>query len=223
MFEMFVQTFKRVFQKRSIKLIKHRDRFRIGLEGIKRTQIFTEEKQNELSKKSPELVKKQRDLEALIDELDIQKNEIQKQITLALNIEDETVYCLNEAKAIQKQCEKVMREAVPVFKQAVEGLLQITKKEIDELRTIISPLRAILVLMTAVCLILGEKPVLVSNKNTGFQVQPCYWTTAISSRVLGDRHIIHRMQNIDPTKIDDETIRQLEALIETGDISPEKV
>lgn len=68
---MYVQTFIRLYQKRSIKLLKHRERFRVGLEGIKRTQVFTEKKQDELSKKSPELVEKQRNLEALIDELDV--------------------------------------------------------------------------------------------------------------------------------------------------------
>ena len=68
---MFVQTFKRLFHRRSLKLLKHRERFRVGLEGIKRTQAYTENKQDELSKKSPELVEKQRGLERLIDDLDV--------------------------------------------------------------------------------------------------------------------------------------------------------
>lgn len=70
---MFVQTFKRLYHRRSLKLLKHRLRFQEGLEGIKRTQEYTENKQDELSKKSPELVEKQRGLERLIDELDVQK------------------------------------------------------------------------------------------------------------------------------------------------------
>ena len=64
---MFVQCFKRLFYRRSLKLMKHRERFRVGLQGIKRTQTFTESKQDELSKKSPELVEKQRGLEMLVD------------------------------------------------------------------------------------------------------------------------------------------------------------
>ena len=51
-----------------------------------------------------------------------------------------------------------MVEAMPVFKHAVEGLLQITKKEIDELRAIKRPLSTVKTLMTAVCLILDIKP-----------------------------------------------------------------
>jgi len=75
---MFVQTFKRMFRRRSDKLLKHRERFRVGLEGIRRTQAFTEKTQDELSKKSPELVEKQRAMEALIDELEVKKRQISK-------------------------------------------------------------------------------------------------------------------------------------------------
>ena len=89
-------------------------------------------KQDELSKKSPELVEKQRGLELLVDQLEIQKGQISKQIELVLQIENEIVYQLNEAKSVQHECDKRMKEAAPVFKNAVEGLLQITKKEIDE-------------------------------------------------------------------------------------------
>ena len=51
----------------------------------------------------------------------------------------------------------------------------------------------------------------------------CYWTTAISNRVLADRDIIHRMTQIDPTKIKTNTMRKLEDLIATGEVTPEKV
>lgn len=55
-----------------------------------------------------------------------------------------------------------MREAIPTFKSAVEGLLQITKKEINELKSIVRPLPTIRMLMTAVCLLLDEAPSPVS-------------------------------------------------------------
>ena len=56
LFENFIQTFKRLFERRGKKLMKHQDRFRIGLEGLERIQKFTENKQEELSKLSPILV-----------------------------------------------------------------------------------------------------------------------------------------------------------------------
>ena len=79
-----------------------------------------------------------------------------------------------------------MREAIPVFKNAVEGLLQITKKEVDELKSIVRPLPTIRILLTAVCLILGEPPSLVCNKSTNYKPVEDYWATVISKRLLGD-------------------------------------
>ena len=94
-------------------------------------------------------------------------------------MEEDICYALKEAEAIQKQCDKKMSEAAPIFKNAVEGLLQITRKEINELRAIVRPLDTLRLLMTAVCLILGEPPQSVCNKATGFVPQPCYWATAV--------------------------------------------
>ena len=97
------------------------------------------------------------------------------------------------AEEIQEQCDKCMRDAIPTFKSAVEGLLQITKKEINELKAIIKPLPTILILMTAVCLLLDEAPTKLRTKESKHDFVECYWTTAISSRLLADRNIIHRM------------------------------
>ena len=110
----------------------------------------------------------------------MQKGQIQLQITLKLQVEENICYTLKEAEAIQKQCDKKMSEAAPIFKNAVEGLLQITRKEINELRAIVRPLDTIKMLMTAVCLILDEPPQNVCNKETGFVPQPSYWAAAIS-------------------------------------------
>ena len=63
----------------------------------------------------------------------------------------------------------------------------------------------------------------MSNKETNYKPTADYWTAAVSSKLLGDRNIIHRMTQIDPTKISDETIVKLEALIDTGEVSAEKV
>ena len=85
------------------------------------------------------------------------------------------------------------------------------------------PLSTIRTLLTAVCYILDVKPTVISNKETNYKQKKCYWTAAVSFKFLGDRNIIHRMTQIDPTAISYETMVQLEELIDTGEISAEKV
>ena len=54
---------------REIDLIKHRKRFAKGYQGILKCLRETEETQEKLSKKAPELVKRQQELEEIVDVL----------------------------------------------------------------------------------------------------------------------------------------------------------
>ena len=102
LFENFVQTFKRLYNRRAIKLSKHRERFQVGIDGLVKAQEFTEAKQDELAKQSPLLVEKQIEVEKVIDELEVQKKQIDKQIILKLEAEDELCFLLAEAEEVQK-------------------------------------------------------------------------------------------------------------------------
>ena len=84
LFESFVQTFKRLYDRRTTKLYKHLKRFQIGLDGLNKSKEFTEAKQEELSKQSPLLVQKQIEIEKILETLEVHKNKIDKHITLKL-------------------------------------------------------------------------------------------------------------------------------------------
>ena len=101
--------------------------------------------------------------------------------------------------------------------------MKITKKEINELKSINHPLPIILKLMTAVCMLLDESPTIISSKATNFIPKECYWTTVISGRVLGNRNIINKLTQIDPTTISLRSMKKLEKLIATGELTPELV
>ena len=133
------------------------------------------------------------------------------------------MHMIKEAEEIQAKSDRAMRQAMPIFKNAIDGLLKITKKEINELKTIVQPLPIILKLMTAVCMLLDEPPTIVSTKATNFTAKECYWATSISCRVLGHRNIIQRLTQIDPTTISAHSMEKLENLIATGELTPETV
>ena len=151
------------------------------------------------------------------------KAQVKKQITLKLQVEEDIVHMIKEAEEIQAKTDRVMRQAMPTFKDAIDGLMKITKKEINELKTIVHPLPIILKLMTAVCMLLDEPPTIVSTKATNFTAKECYWATSISCRVLGHRNIIQRLTQIDPTTISAHSMEKLENLIATGELTPETV
>jgi hypothetical protein len=112
----------------------------VGLEGISRTQAFTEEKQEVLAKKSPQLVEKQKDLERTVDRMFEKKAELDKQSKLILGYDDELCFMMKEAEQIRNHCDLQLRAAMPIFNDAIEGLMKITKTEINELKTITKPI-----------------------------------------------------------------------------------
>ena len=75
-FDNFCVTYKQFLRLRHRELEAHRDRFTLGLKGIVAVQKFTENKQDQLSDKSPELVEKQNVLDQLKDKLSKLKYEI---------------------------------------------------------------------------------------------------------------------------------------------------
>ena len=157
--------------------------------------------------------------DAMIDK----KLQLDKQSKLVLSLDDELTYLMAEAEIVRNHCDLQLKAAMPVFNDAIEGLMKITKSEINELRTITRPRATLKTLMTAVCIILKEKPTIVSNKATNYETKACYWSTAISSKVLGDRNLIHRMTQIDPKSIDIETMKQLESLLQEEHIDNQMV
>lgn len=66
-FDLFCQVYKRLYLERQDKLNSHLERFKSGVKRIVDTERFAESLQEDLSKKSPELVEKQQKLEDVAD------------------------------------------------------------------------------------------------------------------------------------------------------------
>ena len=120
-------------------------------------------------------------------------------------------------------CDRKMKEAIPVMSNSIEGLLRITKPQLDELKTINNPIPTIKILMTAVCMILRIKPTAVSNKETNYVQTLDYWKSAVGPQCLGNYHVIKTLTQIDPTKLDAEVMTQVEKLFDEHHVDEAKV
>ena len=86
-----------------------------------------------------------------------------------------------------------MKEAIPIMSNSIEGLLKVTKKQIEELKTMHKPITTIRVLMTAVCIILRIKPAVVYPKETNYEQTTDYWKSAVGPECLGNSHVIEAL------------------------------
>jgi hypothetical protein len=76
---------------------------------------------------------------------------------------------LDDAIEIQRICDKNFREKVPLFIKANKGLLQITRKQIEEISTIREPSEIMLTLSKAVCIIMKVPPTEIKTKENNFK------------------------------------------------------
>ena len=97
---------------------------------------------------------------------------------------------------------------------SIEGLLRITKSQLDELKTINNPIPTIRILLTAVCIILRIKPTEVYTKESNYKKTLDYWKSAVGPQCLGNHHIIQTLTQIDPTKLDAEVMTEVETLFD---------
>ena len=68
--------------------------------------------------------------------------------------EVEVNFELDEAMSMQQSCDKRFKAVVPKFIEANEGLSQITKQQIEELKVIKEPNKTLLNLCKCVCVIM---------------------------------------------------------------------
>ena len=154
LFENFIRTYKKLLKKRETQLTEHFQRFNAGYEGIRKCLRDTEETQEELSKKAPLLVKRQTELENIIDDYRLRHDQIQEKKALLMKKEVEVNFELDEAMSMQQSCDKRFKAVVPKFIEANEGLSQITKQQIEELKVIKEPNKTLLNLCKCVCVIM---------------------------------------------------------------------
>lgn len=98
-------------------------------------------------------------------EVEIQAAIVEKETVLAEAVaanvgKDEAVAAkaAAEANAIKMDCQEKLDQAIPMKLQAEEALKQISKKDITEIKTVQKPHEAVVMVMSAVCILLEQEP-----------------------------------------------------------------
>jgi len=91
----------------------------------------------------------------------------------------------------------------------VNTLNKLSKAQMTEMKTIKIPSKAVLTLMTAVCVLMGVEPKMVKREGSYAQYDEDWWSSATSNKVLANTQLQDILTNFDPKKIDPETMRRL--------------
>lgn len=87
---------------------------------------------------------------------------------------------------------------MPIFIAANDDLRKITKKQIEEIKTIKKPSPTMLSLAKAICIIMKVEPVLVGDKESNFVMTQSYWNAFLGPKLLGNLMIHQKFTQMDP-------------------------
>lgn len=153
-----ISTFKQLLAEKRAEVKANRDKYLNGYDCLIATEESVGRMQEELEAKKPLLIEKSK-------EVDIQAVEVEKEANAAEAVEQRVAVdeaaaqkMADEANAIKVDCEAALAEAMPALRAAEEALKAIDKKDITNIKTVLTPPPAVEMVLTGVMILLRHKP-----------------------------------------------------------------
>jgi len=217
-FEDFLDNFKIAASEIKAKLTEVQEKYERGLERLKKTKEAVEDFQAFLDQKNPELREKNKEIAHILEVYRDEADFLEKKRNFVKQQERELLFESEEAQAIEKECRESLDKAYPDMEAAIQALKTLSKLELSELKTMRKPPNAIMLLMSAVCIVIKEEPTRVKTKD-GQSYADDYWPTATGKRVLGNPKLIDILTSYGQTEgqLDGDSIAKVEELIQNPD------
>jgi len=161
-----ISTFKLLLGQKRNEVQSLKDRYSNGYDCLIKTEGAVGVMKEELIAKQPLLIQTSKEVE--------EQSKIVETEAAAANIVAERVSAdeavaskaAAEADAIKQDCQRELDAAIPMKLQAEEALKQISKKDITEIKTVLKPHDAVIMVMSAVCVLLDVDPIKEMNPAT---------------------------------------------------------
>lgn len=199
----FLGLFKKIRTKRCVNIYMEKERLFSGLSKLEMTNTLVTKMKSKLSILEPKLVKKTEETKLLLAE--IQKDEEKlKKVRAVVNREQEVTD--SEAKRIAKiaqDAERDLKDVLPRLEEATSALDSLNKYDIGEIRSYANPPTMVMTVLSAVCVVLNEKP---------------DWSTA--KLLLGDPGFLKRLISYDHENMNDKIFMSLKIYCKNPDFNP---
>ena len=133
-------------------------RYKNGLTRLGETNLMVDDLKIKLVNLMPEIKEKTKATVQMVEDLEIQSKdaaEIEK-TTAVEEMASKKVF--NEVMAIKQDCDLILGEAMPALNKALAALDTLDKKDIVEMKMYSTPPEDLILVLDAVCVLLGEKP-----------------------------------------------------------------
>lgn len=162
--------------------------------------------QVELAELEPILKQKSKDTDALMASLTVDQEEADKVREVVEADEKVAKEKAAATKIIADDAQRDLDQALPLLEAANKALDSLDKSDIAEIRVFKQPPDMVVMVMEAVCILMGQKP---------------DWATA--KTMLGDAQFLNKLINFDKDNIPLSTLKKLKKYIDKEEFQPEKV
>ena len=186
--------------------IKDREKLAVGVKKIEEAKKVVADLEAKLRKLKPVLDKKTEETGILMTKVQAEQTKTEQ---IQATVKEESKQAEQQAvrvKAVAADAQKDLDVAMPALEKALAQLDQLDKGDIMELGSYKTPPKAVMVVMEAVCLLLGEKT---------------KW--AYAKKVLTSSDFMKRLQGFNKDKISKQVKRDLRKYVKKKNMKPEVV
>lgn len=157
----------------------------------------------EMTALQPQLAEQSEKTEIFLKQLDVDSREAAKVEEVVQNETELVNEEQSEIKKIADEAKGELDKALPILREAEEALGKIDKNAITEIKGFTSPPAAVQMVLSAVCILLGEKP---------------DWDSA--KKVIVEMGFLDRLKGYDKGAITDGLIKKLRTVTANEDFNP---
>jgi len=201
-----IQTYMSLLGVNRKKVAQQRDRYKNGLKKLVETESKVDGMKAELVELQPKLVVAQKETAELMEFIKVESVGANETRVVVEADQAAAGKVAAETRELAESCQRDLDAAIPALNKAEKALNSITKGQITEIKALGKPPENVKITLSAVMVMLGEKPVKVAGDQPGKKVND-YWPTA--QKAMNDGGFLARLVSYDKDNIDPDLITKV--------------
>ena len=203
-----IRSFKDSLNKCRVAVVDKRRRYEVGLEKLAFAADQVGTMQKELTDLLPVLETSKKETDALMEKIQEKLPGVQ---AMKKSVGEEAAVVqvqADECEAMKTECENDLAEAIPLLNEAMKALDTLKPGDITEVKAMKTPPSGVVLVMSAVCQMMGVKPEKIKDPNDATKKVEDYWGPS-KKHLLGDPKFLQRLKEFDKDHIPDKVIKIL--------------
>eukprot|EP00944_MAST-04C_sp_MAST-4C-sp1_P000756 g756.t1 len=215
-----IKTFTTSFDVVREQVSKEQQRYIAGLEKLAFAAEQVSAMQTQLTAMLPGLEQAKIDTAALMKQIEEKLPGVQKMSTEVAAEAAVVQKSADECQIMKEECEADLAEAIPLLEDAMKALNTLKPSDITEVKAMKTPPGGVVLVMTAVCHMMGVKPEKIKDPANDGKKKDDYWGPA-KKHLLGDSKFLQKLKEYDKDNISPKVIKILrKSYVNNPDFEP---